>query len=276
MAALLAACSPVAVLNGVSPDRLAASDMPYGDDPRQKLDVYTPPGTVGAPVVFFIYGGNWRMGDRAMYRFTGAALAARGCVVVIADYRLYPQVLFPDFLRDGALAARWARDNAEKFGGDPRRLFLMGHSAGAYNAAMLALDRQWLAGVGMETSDFAGMIGVAGPYDFLPLEDPVLVKIFGGNGPAIAFTQPIDHADGLNPPMLLLAGDADTTVRPANTLRLAQRIRDKGGPVQSRIYPGVGHETILGALASPVRFLAPTLKDTMEFIDPPPVSRTAG
>ncbi len=277
MAALLAGCSPVAVLNGLSPDRLAASGIAYGDDPRQKLDVYAPtPGTVAAPIVLFIYGGNWRMGGRAMYRFAGAALAARGCVVVIADYRLYPQVLFPEFLRDGALAARWARDHAEKYGADPRRLFLMGHSAGAYNAAMLALDSRWLSNVAMASSDIAGMIGVAGPYDFLPLEDPILVEIFGGNGSAIAPTQPIEHADGRNPPMLLLAGDADTTVRPANTVRLARRIGERGGPVHSRIYAGVGHEAIIGALASPLTFLAPTLQDTMNFIASPSNSGPGG
>jgi acetyl esterase/lipase len=273
-ALIAAACSPVRLLNSAAPDRLAASDLAYGSNPRQRLDVYTPPPGKGpAPVVLFIYGGNWQTGDRGMYRFAGAALAAAGCVTVIADYRLYPEARFPDFLRDCAAATRWTRDNAARFGGDPDRMFLMGHSAGAYNVAMLALDKQWLGAVGLEPRrDLRGVIGVAGPYDFLPLEDPVLVEIFGGNGPAIAHTQPINFVDGTNPPTLLLAGDADTTVLPRNTTRLAARIREHGGPIQSRLYSGIGHAPIIGALAAPVRFIAPTLQDTVAFMAAPPTS----
>jgi acetyl esterase/lipase len=216
--------------------------------------------------VVFYYGGNWSAGSRAMYRFVGAALAVRGCIAIIPDYRLFPEVRFPDFLRDSALAARWAFDNAPALGAASGRLFLMGHSAGAYNAAMLALDPQWLEAVGMRPArDLAGVIGIAGPYDFLPLQDEDL-KVTFGPPEQLSQTQPINFVDGQNPPMLLLQGDSDTTVQPGNTRRLAERIRQRGGRVETRFYAGVGHEAIAGALSGSLTFLAPTLKDSLNFV----------
>jgi len=264
---LAAACSPVRVLNGLAPERLAGEAIAYGPLPRQKLDLYQPrPDVASPPVVVFFYGGNWSSGDRAMYRFVGASLAERGCIVVIPDYRLFPEVRFPDFLEDCAKATRWAFDQRTALHADPGRLFLMGHSAGAYNAVMLGLDPRWLDPVGMRPQrDLAGVIGIAGPYDFLPLRDAELQQIFGPEE-QLARTQPINFVDGQAPPMLLLQGDADSTVGPRNTRNLAARIRERGGRVEERIYPGVGHATIAGALAGPVRFLAPTLDDSLAFM----------
>ena len=223
--------------------------LPYADQARGTLDVYQPrQGSLGAPVVVFIYGGSWQSGDKALYRFVGELLASRGVVAVIPDYRIYPAVRYPDFLRDNALAVRFARDHAQAWGADPHRLFLMGHSAGAYNVAMLALDRRWLARVGLEPgTDIAGVIGLAGPYDFLPLKDGTLKIIFGPED-ARADTQPINHVDGRSPPMLLLAGAKDTTVDPGNTTRLAASIRLHGGKVTTRIVPGRGHVRLLASL----------------------------
>ncbi|MBC9177124.1 alpha/beta hydrolase [Roseomonas ludipueritiae] len=263
---LASGCSPASLLNGLAPERMAGEAIPYGDLPRQKLDLYQPPPeTASPPMVVFLYGGGWTEGSRAMYRFVGAALAERGCIVAIPDYRLYPDAAFPAFLRDCALATRWAFDNRAMLGADPGRLFLMGHSAGAYNAAMLALDGQWLGAVGMRPArDLAGVIGIAGPYDFLPLRAD-LRPIFG---PAeqLARTQPISFADGANPPMLLLQGEADETVDPGNARRLAGRIQANGGPVETRFYPGIGHAAIAGALSGTLRFLAPTLRDALAFM----------
>jgi acetyl esterase/lipase len=263
---LASGCSPAGLLNGLAPERMAGEAIAYGPLPRQKLDLYQPrPETASPPMVVFLYGGGWTEGSRAMYRFVGAALAERGCIVAIPDYRLFPEAPFPAFLQDCALATRWAFDNRVMLGADPGRLFLMGHSAGAYNAAMLALDRQWLGATRLQPArDLAGVIGIAGPYDFLPLRQD-LRPIFG---PAEQWprTQPVAFADGANPPMLLLQGETDETVEPGNARRLAERIRAAGGAVETRFYDGIGHAAILGALSGALHFLAPTLRDSLAFM----------
>jgi acetyl esterase/lipase len=245
---------------------MAGEAIPYGTLPRQKLDLYQPrPETVAPPMVVFLYGGGWTEGSRALYRFVGGALAQRGCVVVVPDYRLFPEARFPDFLEDCALATRWAVDNRAMLGADPHRLFLIGHSAGAYNTAMLALDPTWLAAVGLQPRrDLAGAIGIAGPYDFLPLRDD-LKPIFGAED-RLARTQPIQFADGANPPMLLLQGEADDVVNPDNARRLAERIQLRGGRVEAKFYPEVGHSGIAAALSGALRFVAPTLQDCLSFM----------
>ncbi len=274
---LAAGCSPARVLNDLAPRRLVAEDVAYGDGPRRTLDVYAPDPALSAgppPVVVFLYGGGWKDGSKAMYRFVGGALAQRGAVVVIPDYRLYPQVRYPDFLRDCAAAVRWACDNAASVAalrqaGRAREtagpVFLMGHSAGAYNAAMLAFDSRWLAAEGLAPRRaLRGLVGLAGPYDFLPLHTAELASIFGGADRID--TQPITYAGTVGPPAFLAAGSTDTTVMPANTLRLAARIRAAGGFAEERIYPGVNHAEIIGAMAAPLRFLAPSLRDTLGFL----------
>ena len=218
------------------------ADVPYTQGPRGRLDVYEPRAPHhGAPVVVFFYGGNWDSGTKALYRFVGATLAARGMVVVIPDYRVYPEVRFPVFLQDNALAVRWAADHAAEHGGDAGKLFLMGHSAGAYDAAMLALEPRWLAEVGLQSvRDVRGLIGLSGPYDFLPLKRERL-KIIFGPPEGLSATQPINHVDGRGPPALLLAGAADRTVLPRNSQRLADRIRARGGEAETVIFPRASH-----------------------------------
>ncbi len=274
MPLLLAGCSPLGIINGLAPDRLVARSIAYGEGPRRRLDVYAPSAhpapDASHPVVLFLYGGAWDTGERAMYRFVGGALAALGFVVMIPDYRLYPQVHYPEFLLDCAQALAWTRRHGPGFGGAAAPPYLLGHSAGAYNAAMLALDPRWLGAVGLTPrSDLSGMAGLAGPYDFLPLDSDELRRIFAPGRP-LRSTQPIAHVDGRNPPMLLLAGGADRVVRPANTLRLAQQVRQAGGPVEARLYRGIDHVEILGAFAGPLRFLAPSLRDCASFMHAPP------
>ena len=260
---------PVDFLNGVAAfgNYRVTSNVPYGPGPRHQLDVYRPAGSAGnRPVAVFFYGGTWEEGDRATYRFVGAALASRGIVTIIPDYRVYPEVRFPDFLRDGAAAVRWARDHAADYGGDPDQIVLVGHSAGAHIATMLALDGQWLAGVGLNNRrDISGTVGLAGPYDFLPLQDETLKKIFGPANQR-ARTQPIHFVDGKAAPMLLAAGTLDTTVDPGNTTRLARKIESRGGRVTEVLYPGIDHRTLIGAFSPLLRRRAPVLADTVHFI----------
>jgi acetyl esterase/lipase len=265
---LLHACSPIGALNALAPrDGISVTrDIAYAEGPRHTLDVYAPRHGVRAPVVVFFYGGGWQTGDRAMYRFVGAALAARGVMVVIPDYRLHPEVRFPGFMEDGAAAVAWAYHNAARFGGDPRRLFLMGHSAGAHIATLLALDRAYLRAAGLiPERDVCGVIGLAGPYDFLPQASDAVKAVFG---PIEAWprSQPINYASALAPPMLLLAGKTDRSVDPGNTLRLASRLHAAGAIVQVHLEPGISHRAIIVAFADTLAFLAPVRRQTLDFI----------
>ncbi len=237
----------------------------FADGKRGLLDVYAPKGIVGAPMVVFFYGGGWESGDRADYRFAAMALAKRGFVVVVPDYRLYPEVRYPDFLFDAAKSLRWARRNAEEFGGDPGMVTIVGHSAGAYIAAMLALDKRWLDA--QTLAALVAVVGIAGPYDFLPLHSPVLERIFAPAGGDLKTSQPIAHARGDAAPMLLLSGLADKTVRPDNSRRLAARVKMLGGDARTRFYERIDHALVLGAFSPLLRPLASTLHDTVAFIE---------
>ena len=208
---LLAAWRPLQTFDLLMPkdagSQRVAEGVAYGAGPRQRLDVYAPVTRPDGPqpVVVFFYGGAWSSGRRQDYAFVGRALAAEGFVVVVPDYRLLPEVRFPTFLEDSAAAVRWARDNAAAFGGDEERIILVGHSAGAYNAAMLALDPQWL---GPERAAVRGFVTLSGPFDFLPLDDSATIGAFGA-WPRPEETQPVFHASADDPPALLLHGAAD-------------------------------------------------------------------
>jgi len=266
-ASLLAGCSPASVLGWVQPSARGGEErgIAYAPGPRHEFDIYIPAASNSPPpVVVFFYGGGWRSGDRASYRFVGRALAACGALTIIPDYRVWPDAGYAGFLRDAAAAVAAAREAARQRGGDPSRLFLMGHSAGAYIAAMLALDPEWLADG--QRSALSGVVGLAGPYDFLPLTDPVLEEIFAPVGPR---TQPITFAANAGAPLLLLTGADDTTVYPANSTRLAARVQETGGHATTIVYPGIGHIALLGAFASPLRFLAPARDDACRFLGLP-------
>ncbi len=241
------------------------ADHSYGSDPRQKLDLYVPDNLNGpAPVILFFYGGSWQNGEKGDYRAFGQAFASQGFVVAVADYRVYPQVRFPAFVEDGALAVRYLRGEVKSRGGDPSRLYVAGHSAGAYIAVMLASDPAYLRKAGGDFGWLRGAIGIAGPYDILPLRDRTLIDIFGGaNRPE---TQPITHIDGVRPPMLLATGDDDNTVSPLNTDRMAQRLRDAGSPVTVQIYPGVGHAGIILSLMPGFRSKTTLREDMVDFV----------
>jgi len=268
IALMATACSPLHVFNGVMPKdggsaRVGSAD--YGQLPRQALDIYAPtkPHAGPLPVIVFVYGGSWNSGDRGGYAFVGRALAARGFVVVIPDYRLVPDVHYPAFLQDNAAAVHWVRQHVQDFGGDPARLVLMGHSAGAYNAAMLAFDPRWL---GADRAAVRGFIGLAGPYDFLPFTGPETKAAFADAGD-LAATQPVNHASADAPPALLATGDKDTVVRPLNSDALASALTAHGVTVTRLRYSGIGHVGIITAIAKPLRSRAPVLDDAIRFAD---------
>jgi acetyl esterase/lipase len=267
VALLLWAPSFVLNMAALGGDVAIERDVSYGNGTRLKLDVYRPARVQGPlPVVVFFYGGSWQRGDKSIYRFVGASLARAGIVAVIPDYRLYPPVLYPDFLRDSARAVRWAKDNAARFGGDPGKLFLAGHSAGAYNAVSLAADRRWLAEVALDPKrDLRGVIGMAGPYDFLPIKDEELKIVFGPEGERPK-TQPINYVDGDEPPLLLLRAGNDTVVDPGNSERLARKVEQKNGKATLKTYSRVGHLSIVGTFSPLLSFLAPARDDLIQFV----------
>ena len=238
---------PVATLNWLA-DRSGyerETGIAYGDHPRQRLDVYRPPYDPEAepPVVVFFYGGAWSGGDRDSVRFVGQFLASRGFIVVIPDYRLRPEVAFPAFLEDGARALRWTQDHIAIQGGDPRRIFLMGHSAGAYNAMMLALDRRYGEAAGFDARNIRGVVGLAGLYDF-KLDTDLWRWVFGA-APDYNDTQPVYFAASGAPPVLLVTGDQDETVDPENSRSLARHLEAAGAPVTLREVPGFRHMGVL-------------------------------
>lgn len=230
------------------------------------LDVYAPPAAIDAPMIVFFYGGAWDSGRREWYRWLGEVLAQHGVVVAIPDYRKYPDVRLAGFLHDAARATAWASHNARRFGASPDKLFVMGHSAGAHLAALLATDDRWLQTVGMRPRDLAGFIGLAGPYDFLPLTDPKFIAMFGDEPAEQRRSQPIAFVNGDEPPMLLMYGTDDHTVLPRNSLALARAMRAAGEPVELIAYPDIGHARLLLSLTGFLPGNPPTLRDTLQFI----------
>jgi acetyl esterase/lipase len=266
----LTACSPLSVINAVSTGNAlqADADVAYGLKARQRLDVYRPASASNSsPVIVFFYGGNWSSGSREDYAFVGRALAKRGFVVVIPDYRLYPEVRYPDFLDDSAAAVAWTVREINNYGGDASRLFVMGHSAGAYNAAMVAFDTSLLSKMGVKPGTVRGFVGLAGPYNFLPIENRNTRPVFNyPNTPPSS--QPINHVTAASPPALLIAANKDDTVNPVrNTGAMADTMRAAGVPVREVYFDKVNHVTLVGSLATPLKGLAPTLDAVQAFVN---------
>jgi acetyl esterase/lipase len=245
------------------------TNVAYGTHAEHRLDVYSPatPSATPRPLVVFWYGGRWETGDKDDYRFVGAALAEIGAVAVLPNYRHYPQVKMPGFMDDAALAAGWTARHAAELGTDPNRLYLMGHSAGAHIAALLTLNQQYLKEIpGRPALAIAGMIGLSGPYDFLPLNDPDLQDMFGPPE-RYADSQPIHYARPGAPPMLLVHGLADRSVRPRNSINLAAALQAQGVVVTLKTYPRLGHADTVAALSIPARRRAPTLAEIAVFVN---------
>ena len=262
---MLVGCSPLKLVNGLTPTgaKEVEYDIAYGPDARQKLDVYRPAQPVeGSPVVVFFYGGSWRNGDRGNYRFVGQSLSSRGFITVIPDYRLYPDVRFPAFVEDGARALAWIDDNIRE---SEHGVVLIGHSAGAHLAALLALDQKYIAAFGLSGSQLKGLIGLAGPYGFDPLSYRKTRPIFSGLTD-VDDAKPISHACNNSPPLLLLHGSEDRVVLPVNSRRLHELQQGCGLPSELIELDDVGHFDIVLGLSGSFSNLAPVLEPIQDFI----------
>jgi acetyl esterase/lipase len=240
------------------------NDAAYGQDPRQHLDVFSPKNADNLPIVVFFYGGSWTTGRKSQYAFVGAALAARGYVTVIPDYRLYPQARFPRFIDDGASAVAWVQQHAREMGGDATRIVLMGHSAGAHLAAMLALNDAYLEGAGANPRSIVGLVGLSGPYALVPDTD-TLHAIFASPGTADDW-QPVRFASVQTPPTLLLHGLTDNVVYVAHTERMRDALLSKGVQVETHLYPRRGHADTIASFTWIARFRTPALEQTVDFL----------
>ena len=263
-------CTPrQGVENLVLYDRVVRSaDIAYGTDARQRLDVYHErrAGT-SAPVVVFVYAGRWKYGSKRDYLLIGNALARLGWIVVIPDYRLFPAVHYPAWVEDGASAVRWTRDNVARFGGDASNIVVIGHSAGAHTVAMLALDEHFLRDAGVPSSTVRGFVSLAGPVD-TTWTAPDVQELMGPP-PSWPLSYPRSFIDGNEQPLLLLHGASDDVVSVGNSLRLADRIRARGGCARAIVYPRIGHIEIAVALAFPSLDLAPVMRDVSAFVRDP-------
>ena len=274
VASLGAACSPLGVLNAVAPRdrgvRRAARDLEYGADPRQRFDLYAPSAASAAsplPVLVFFYGGGWDSGSKDLYGWAAQALAAQGFVVAVPDYRLVPQVLFPVFIEDAAAATARVAEVAATYGGDPDRLGVIGHSAGAHLAMMIALDRRYMAAVG-KPDLIKATAGLAGPYDFLPFDVESSINAFG-QAPDPLQTQPLHFARADSPPLWLGHGTADVIVHDEDTILLEARMRELGGRCEAKLYPGLSHEDLIATFSPLFRKKATVLADVSAFFHRP-------
>lgn len=270
LGALAAACSPLALLNGLGPRdggvRRVAKGLRYGPDARQTMDVFAPtaPAESARPMLVFFYGGGWDSGSREVYGWAAQALAAQGFVVFVPDYRIVPEVHFPAFIQDAAAATAEAGELAAQYGGDPARLGVIGHSAGAHLAMMIALDRRYMAGV-----EAPGLIraaaGLAGPYDFLPFDVPASINAFG-RVPDPTLTQPVSFVRADAPPLWLGHGTDDDVVHAEDTTILCDRMRAVGGRCEAKLYPGLNHADLIATFSPLFRRKARVLADVSAFL----------
>ena len=268
LAALLSACAGPGLLNTLArnPDRgtQVVRDVAYGEGARQRLDLYVPSREGPHPILLFVHGGSWASGDKGSYAFAGKRFAAEGFVTAVPSYRLTPEGAYPAFMQDMAAALATTLREAPARGGDPERVFLMGHSAGAYNVVQLALAPEFLAAEGLTPDVIDAVAGLSGPYDFLPL-DPGAAQDAFGTAEDLDATQPVNRVRAGAPPMILVTGTADTVVRPRNADALAARLRAVGTEAEVVRYEGADHVKPIVAVAFPDRL--PVVADTTRFFD---------
>jgi len=251
----LAACSPLKALDALVPDEgyRVIADVAYGDHPRMRFDLYLPPeGQVtDAPPVLFFHGGSWRRGGREGYRFIGQAFASRGIAVAVVEYRVFPDITYPTFARDAAVAAKRLLEIAPDHGLPDARFIAMGHSAGAHTAAALMLDTTFLEEVGVPVESRAGLISISGPVYIDPQDYSTTRPVFAPVMDDPKRGRPALYASADDPPTYIIHGADDGTVYPINSEKLADALRAVDVPVVLSMRDGEGHVGPLVALSHP-------------------------
>ena len=268
---LVSSCTGLGALNKILPKdantEQVIKGVAFDTHPRQRLDIYVPKGNEHpAPVVLFLYGGSWKSGKREDYGFVGHAFNAHGYVTVLPDYRLVPEIRYPEFIIDNVSALRWVVENIIRYGGDPQRLFVVGHSAGAYNAVMLALLENVPDSDGGPLPQISAVAGLAGPYDFLPMVYQATKDAFKGVED-LPSTQPVNLVSVTSPPMVLITGTDDKLVSPEHSQSLHRAAQSVGARSTMITYPEVGHIKLLLSLSKPFRSNTPALNDIVEFFE---------
>ncbi|MEP6633526.1 MAG: alpha/beta hydrolase [Luteimonas sp.] len=243
------------------------SSTVFSQQKSLSLDIYrarhAAPGPV--PVVVFFYGGSWQRGSRDQYRFVGDRLADNGILTIVADYRTYPRTVFPGFMDDAAEAVAWSVKHAADYGGDPSRVFIAGHSAGAQIAGLLGTDGRYLARAGTSLGRIAGVIGLSGPYNF-----EITGQYLAVFGPPAHWpdAQAINFVDGDEPPFLLIHGTSDRIVESRDSVELDEKLKAHGGRSRLLLLPGAGHFATAAGLYDPKR--APeVLPSVLDFVRHP-------
>lgn len=233
-------------------------DIPYVasvaadfDATHQQLDVYAPRKKPAAqqPVVVFIHGGNWNSGSKSQYGFIGRELARQGMVAVIVDYRLSPAVQVPAMAADCARAVQWTVAHIAEYGGDPNRIFLMGHSAGGGLAALLATDNTLFTQLGLPINPVRGAVlnDPAGldMYDYLKKMqypgDRQYLKSFGNNPAGWRQVSAMHHVTAASPPFLLFVGGHTYPSILHSSEAFRQRLQALGKEPSYTLQPGKNH-----------------------------------
>lgn len=256
-------------------------DVRYGDRDRQVLDIYTTPGAKNRPVVFWIHGGGWQTGDKSDVQHKPRVFVDRGFVFVSTNYRLLPAVDMGTIVRDVALSLRWVHDHIAEYGGDPSRVLVMGHSAGAQLAALLCTDERYLKEQNLPLSIIKGCV----PVDGDTFDIPAIIETaetrrrvhgqpqakFGhrekfGNDPAKHrdFSAVNHVARGKNIPPFLILYVADHPDTSAQAQRLASALKEAGIPATAFGASETYHSRINANLGVPDD---PATKALFAFVD---------
>ena len=260
-------CSPFKVADILSPysDYKLNADVSYGTLGRQKLDVYTPTKTpISDDIIVFIYGGSWRSGEKSNYRFIAQPFADAGFIAIVPNYRLYPEVRFPEFNNDVAKAIAWVHRNFSN-SEDLKNIILVGHSAGAHIAALISLNPNYLGAEGLSPSIIKSWVSLAGPLAFNPLKTKSIRPIFETIKNDIKQAQPINFVSKNSPPALLLHGKEDTTVYEKNSLLMAKACENKGVITLQKSFKNLGHAGLLLSITEPDFFGVNPIQEIIEF-----------
>ena len=260
------ALSALAVVNGITSNGGVAvsKNILYGDEPAQDLDIYYPKplaqamkaqDTIGDtyPMVVFVHGGSWESGSKDEYAFVGQSLAQAGYVTAVINYRKAPEHVYPDYVEDAAQAIAWSVNNAPSLHVDPKRIAVVGHSAGAFNAVAAVSNEDFLAPYGIKPTDIATVVGIAGPYSY-DFRKFASVTAFAADATPDE-VMPDRQIKGAQPPYLLLTAENDKVVHDTNTIKMTQALKDYGVTVENGKIEGASHATSIGAMAPPLRWV---------------------